>query len=76
MRIIVSGLDLLLKRDALNAGGELVWQDLETETCEIVFPEINTLFIDKQSNIVSIDNPKTLKGVRFSLAYCEYVKIV
>lgn len=76
MRIIVSGLDLLLKRDALNAGGELVWQDLNIETCEIVFPENNTLFIDNRSNIVSIDNPKTKEGVRFSLAYCEYVKIV
>ena len=76
MRIIVTGLDLKLKRDALDAGGELVWQELETETCEIVFPENNTLFIDKRSEIVSIDNPETLKGVRFNLAYCECVKIV
>lgn len=75
MRIIVSGLDLLLKRDALNAGGELVWQDLENETCEIVFPENNTIFIDSRSNIVSIDNPKTKGGVCFNLANCEFVKI-
>lgn len=76
MRIVVSGLDLLLKRDALNAGGELVWQDLDSGTCEIVFPENNTIFIDNRSNFVRIDNPKTKELVCFKLAYCEYVKIV
>ena len=76
MRIIVSGLDLLLKCDALNAGGELVCQDLDWGTCEIVFPENNTIFIDSRSNFVRIDNPKTKVHVCFKLEYCECVKLV
>lgn len=76
MKIIVSGLDLLLKRDALNAGAELVWQDLDKGTCEIIFPKNSSFFIDNRTNIVNIISPKTNEGVLFNLAYCEYVKLV